>query len=70
MIQNIIATTAISAFLAFVIMYWYSNNYKKSILFLAIAYIILAGGQAWHVRDYHKSLEIMELKIDERDNCG
>ena len=67
-IQNIIATSIISI-VFFLCMYPIvkmhgKKSYRQSSFWLCIGFILLTGGQAFHVRDNNKQNQIQDAKID------
>jgi len=68
MLQNIIVYTSILIFGLTSVYYCYTQNLKKSILYLIVAYWILSIGLAYHVRSFNEAKKELENELDRR--CG
>ena len=69
MIQNIIVSIAIAGFLMVSVILFIFHEQRKAFMSLCVAYLILAAGQAWHVRNYHHSLDVIRAQVKAYSEC-
>ena len=68
LIQAVIVVGAIAAFLVVAIIHGIFRNYRWTLITLSSAYLILAGGFAWHTWEMRDLHNLQEVRLDSHDN--